>query len=294
VTRWYNGHPEAPDLRAAVEKARSLVIIGQGNVALDVARVFAKTAGERAMTDFPRAVEEALDAASLTDIHVVGRRGPGETHFSPEMLAELERLSRAVLLVRAEEVAGLASEEANPTRFRAWSANTPQEGKLSLRFHFGVSPLSLVGEGAVSGVVLRAADGSTKEIAAELVVRCIGFEAQSLGELSPEGGHFRHEEGRIREGLYVAGWAGRGSSGTIATNRAEAHQVAARILSEVSEKAERRDLGALLLERGVRVAPLSAWARIQAAEVAGARPERVREKLTSWEALLAAGFAGPV
>ena len=130
----------------------------------------------------------------------------------------------------------------------------------------------------------------TLTLAADLVVTCIGYRAVPCGTLAPGPAHFANVEGRIEPGLYVVGWAKRGPSGTIATNRAEAHEVARRLASEVAPAGRPGGdgLARLLTLRGVRPVDYAAWQRIDAAERARACPGQPRRKLVERAALLAA------
>lgn len=286
LTRWYNGDPGAPDCAPLLRGLRAAVLIGHGNVAVDVARVLCKTAEERAGSDFAGPVEDALDATALEEIHLVGRRSARETNFTPHVLAELGNLARAVPLVDAASLP--PPEELEPAQlaqFRAWTTNQAAPGKIALRFHFHATPAAFVGGPQLEGLRLATPAGEA-HLAAGLAVRCIGFSAAPLADLTRAGAAFAHQGGKIRERLYVTGWAGRGSSGTVATNRAEAHAVAKRALEETGPSPSPLDLGAWLTEKGIRFTTLDDWKRIDTAEIAGARPGRVREKLRSVEAML--------
>ncbi len=289
---WYNAHPDhaapAPDLGAV----RSAIVIGNGNVALDVARILAKAPAELAQSDIAPEVAATLAAMPLDTIHIVGRRGAEHAGFAPHELGELGALVRARPVV---EAADLPPGEGAPNpavlaQLRDFAGDaTPKP--LAIRFHFHATPAGFIGAGHVAAARFTRRDGGELILPAELVVTCIGYRAVPCCTLAPEDGVFANEQGRIAPGLYVVGWAKRGPSGTIATNRPEAHAVAERLVAEISPagRAGGAALAAHLAERGVRRVDYAAWLRIDAAERARAETGRPRRKFASRAALLAGG-----
>jgi NADPH-dependent glutamate synthase beta subunit-like oxidoreductase len=287
---WYNGHPDHAPPALALDRVRSAVVIGNGNVALDVARMLAKTPEELAQSDIAPEIAASLAAMPLEAIHIVGRRGAEHAGFAPHELGELGALARAQPIVDAAE---LPTDEAAPNRaviaqLREYAARDAAAKPLAIRFHFHAAPAGFTGADRVETARFRRPDGSAPALAADLVVTCIGYRAMPCCSLAPEDDVFVNEGGRVAPGLYVVGWAKRGPSGTIATNRAEAHEVAQRILAETAA-AERPGGAALavrLTEAGVRRVDYPGWLRIDAAERAGAGPGRPRRKFASRSELL--------
>ncbi len=308
---WYNGHPDQAALAPDLAGLRRAVVIGNGNVALDVARVLAKTPEEMAGSDLPPEIAARIARAPLREIVLVGRRDAAAARFGPAELAELGGLARAGVEIAAEDLPAESGDGGGEApalaALRKLAAAAPESGAkpLRLRFVFGARVEAFVGDGRLAQVRLRrrvARDGRWLDsaarltLAAELAVTCIGYEARACGELRPEAGVFANSAGRIEPGLFVVGWAGRGPSGTIATNRADSHAVAARLAAELSptDRPGRRGLAALLQARGVHPVDLAGWQRIDAAEQAAAPPQRVRRKLATRAALLQAAAAeGP-
>lgn len=264
---WLNGHPDfrkGPDL----SKVKSVVVVGNGNVALDVARLLAKTPDEMAKSDIVPEAGAAIAAAPLADIHVIGRRGAEHASFTNNELAEMGRLARAVAVVDPSVLEAVAPEsDPTPEKLRktknietlkGFAGHAPGEKPLTVHFRFHAAPKAIrAGE----------VELSTGSIAADLVVTCIGY----TGEAFPQG-----------EGVFPVGWARRGPNGTIPTNRADSHAVAQQVLAFLKD----RDL-----KSGPDVLPVAVdaagWHRIDKAEVAaGARQGRPRVKLTDWQALL--------
>jgi ferredoxin--NADP+ reductase len=264
---WLNGHPDfrqGPDL----SQVRSVAVIGNGNVALDVARLLAKTPEEMAKSDIVAEAAAAIAAAPIADIHVIGRRGAEHASFTNNELGEMGRLARAVSVADPSVLEAVApSADPTPERLRktknidtlkGFAARKPDEKPVAVRFRFRAVPTAIR-----SGEV----ELSTGTVAADLVVTCIGY----TGEAYPKG-----------EGIFPVGWARRGPTGTIPTNRADGHAVAQQVIGFLKDRDPKS---------GTDVLPLAVdaagWHRIDKAEVAaGATQGRPRVKLTDWKALL--------
>lgn len=285
---WYNNHPDhaEPPLHAV----RSAVVIGNGNVAVDVARLLAKSHAELAGSDLAPDVQEKLAALPLEVIHIVGRRGAADAKFTQKELAELGTLSRASTRVAdVSDPAAIVGDSPIVDILRGYAADT-RELPIRIVFHFGLAPRAFVGDGRLQAVRFTRADGSEHEIPAELAVSCIGYRSVPCCSAEPADGVFASDNGRIDDGLYVTGWARRGPSGTIPTNRTEAQQLAQRVAAETVAhgRAGGQGLAALLAERGRRRIDHAAWRAIDAAELAQAAAERCRRKFETVEAMLEA------
>ncbi len=300
---WYNGHPDHAGLSLAFERVRTAVVIGNGNVAVDVARVLCRAGCEMENSDIDPAIEARLASAPLARIVIAGRRGPSDVRFSPAELEELGRLDRAHPVVDAEAIAAGASETPALAVLRAFWAMPPAGKPIRLEFRFHLRPEAFVDDGAARLQAVRfrrtreeggrwVETEAVVEIPAELAVTCVGYRCAPCGGLAPEDGVFRNRQGRIADGLYVVGWAGRGPSGTIATNRAEGHALADRILAEIAAQGKpgRRAIEGKLA--AVEVVDFDGWTRIDRAEVERAPGNRVRRKLTRIEDLVAAAGGG--
>lgn len=298
---WFNAHPDAVDLSETIAQARHVAVIGNGNVAIDVARVLAKTADEMAKSDIDPRAQAAIAAMPLETVTLYGRRGPAEASFTINELHEMGRLARAVALVEADDVVNVAIPESDPTperlrkqknieAFRGFATNAPDAKPVAVRFRFHRAPLTLGGEnGRVVGV--NFADGSYAP--ADLVITCIGYDAILPDGLPAERGRVANDEGWVRglPGVYAVGWARRGPSGTIPTSRADSFAVADRLVADLapSSKPGPSGLDSLLASRAITIVDAAGWQRIDKAEsAAGAREGRPRVKLASWAALRAA------
>jgi ferredoxin--NADP+ reductase len=283
---WYNGHPArtVPELR----DVRSAVIVGNGNVALDVARVLAKDSGELNGSDLPPDVLEALQKQPIEEIHIVGRRGAADAKFTEHELTELGTLHRAKPIVAGGS--NFVGDTPVEKVLREFAADQRQEIPVSIHFHFGLTPLIFLGRERLEAVRFLSCEGREADIAAQLAVTCIGYQAAPCCGAVPVNGVFANDSGKIENGLYVVGWAKRGPSGTIPTNRTEAQQVAQRIAADLAgaRQPSQADLADFLQRRGTPWVDYSGWKCIEAVERAGADQTRCLLKLLKTEEMLQA------
>lgn len=287
--RWYNDHPDHG--ASVLHNVRSAIVIGNGNVAIDVVRVLTKTSSEFVGSDLAPAVYAQLSDQPVGSIHVVGRRGPGSAKFTQAELAELGSLDNArprvvdpETLVRARNAGASGPIIDIFEKFVRDTRHTP----VDINFHFDMHAVSFEGSGRLESVRFARNDGTEMVLPAQLAVTCIGYESVSCCSADPTGGVFSNDNGCIADDLYVTGWAGRGPSGTIPTNRTEAKKLAKRIATEVDDHERRGSavLDELLAQRGLRGVDHAAWQQIDAAEKARAEADRCRHKFDSVEAML--------
>jgi ferredoxin--NADP+ reductase len=310
---WYNGIPDSRDLAPRLD-GKSVAIVGNGNVALDIARLLAKTPAELAASDLCAHARAALEAARLEDIWLIGRRGPAEASFTSAELAEFGELSRVALEVDAAQLPPALPDgmdeaqrkvaEKNLDLLRGYASRGEQrERPLRLHFLFHAAPTAIIGEGRARELVLtrtRAeqgrsiADGESFSIPAATVISAIGYASTPFSGLpfDTARGTVAHQQGRVEPGVYAAGWCKRGPQGVIPANRADSLQVAELILGGLAGGAAGRKPGtalidALLAERGARPVDFAGWQKINATEIAAGQG-RPREKLARLEDLLAA------
>ncbi len=323
---WYNGHPDAADATFDLAGER-VVVVGNGNVALDVARALARPASAFATTDMADHALAALEGSGVREVVVAARRGPEHAAYTlPEVLA-LSDLEGVDLLAEPTEVMG--TRLADPTRLaerkldvvREAATRTPTEGHRAVSLRFLLTPVSIDGTDRVEsvtfarnvvtttdGVVTVQPTGETETIETSLVLRAVGYRGRAVEGLPFDlhTGTIPHASGRVLDGpgghplagLYCAGWIKRGATGVIGTNRVDAIEtveslladLAAGVLPEPSGTAE--DLERLVRERRPEVVDTAGWQRINAAEKqAGAAQRRPRVKLVTVEELLAASHA---
>ncbi len=309
---WYNGHPEyaalAPDL-----SGRHAVIIGMGNVALDVARILSKTEAEFEGSDIVAHALELLRDSNIETITILGRRGPHQIMMTPKELGELLRLERAVPRVENADLPPPESDDMldpgqrkSVTLLREFAALSPSDraGKaLSINFDFFASPTLIEQEGGnLSGLVVERTElkdgravgsGETYRIPADLLISCIGYRTSPIVGVpfDERAGRFPNEEGRIAPALYCVGWAKRGPSGTIGTNRPDGYAVIEKVAEDIGEGAGKRGregFDELAQKRALDVVTFRDWQRIEEAEIAAARNGAPREKFVDIESMIAA------
>lgn len=308
---WYNGHPEFAALGPDVS-GKHAIVIGMGNVALDVARILSKCEAEFEGSDIVGHALEALGSKGIERITILGRRGPHQIMMTPKELGELGKLQCAAPEVDAADLPEIGEDallepglRKSVTLLREFAAQGPNADKpITICFDFFASPKRLLGEeGRVTAIeVERTAvkagravgTGETYTLSAELVVSCIGYRSSPIEGVPFEEreGRFANESGFIMPGLYCVGWARRGPSGTIGTNRPDGFGVVERIAEEVTpERGKRGRAGfdELVAERGLDVVTFRDWRKIEAAEVAAARAGSPREKFVDIAAMIAAG-----
>ena len=321
---WYNGHPDFQDCVFDLSHQRA-VVVGNGNVAIDCARMLALTAEELAPTDTTHEAIESICGAGVEEIVMLGRRGPVQAAFTPPELKELGELAGADVIVDPAELAldAASAHALDLDRERARRnyelleqfAARPQAGdprRIVLRFL--VSPVAIHGRDRVEAVevvrnelveedgrIVARPTGETELIPAGLVLRSVGYKGVALaGVPFDEGrGTIPNHDGRVEgaERTYVAGWIKRGPSGVIGTNKKDATETVELLLDDARAGRLVHDgagspLDDLLAARGVRVVDHAGWQAIDAAERAAGQPlGRPRVKLTGWDELLRAGGA---
>ena len=298
---WYNGHPEFaaldPDL-----SGHTAVVIGMGNVALDVTRILSKTREEFAGSDIVGHALERLMASKVRRIVVLGRRGPHQIMMTPKELGELGHLQRAAPWVDPRDLPDVGEDallepgiRKSVTHLRSFAA-IPESHRadlpLEVEFDFFASPRALLGEGKVEAIEVERTrieagraigTGEFYEIPASLVVSCIGYQTTPIPGVpfDERAGRFANDDGRILPGLYCVGWARRGPSGTIGTNRPDGFAIIETVASDIGSgagKPGRAGFDALAQQRSLDVVTFRDWKRIEEAEAARAREGAPREK----------------
>jgi ferredoxin--NADP+ reductase len=325
---WYNGHPDFQQLEFDLSHERA-VVIGNGNVALDVARMLALTPEELAPTDTTDAAIEAINAAGVKEILVLGRRGPVQAAWTPVEVGELGELAGADILVDPAELelddASAAELEAAPPtvkrnveHLRAYAAREPEGKARAIRLRFFTSPAAILGDERVEAIELvrnelvdgRAVATDVREVVeCGIVFRSVGYRGVSLPGVPFDEGScvVPNEEGRVlggdgapRTGVYCAGWIKRGPTGVIGTNKKDATETVARLLEDaragkLEPGMDASAIDELLAGRGVAVVTQAGWEAIDAAErAAGESQGRPRVKLGEWGELLEAAGLDPI
>jgi ferredoxin--NADP+ reductase len=320
---WYNGHPDFQDLSFNLNVERA-VVIGNGNVALDVARMLALTPEELAPTDTTDPAIEAIGAATLREILVVGRRGPAQASWTTQELKEMGELAGADVAVDSAELElNSGGEHDTNTRrnlevLREFAERQPMGKPMTVRFLFFRSPVAIRGEGKVEAIELARnrlenRDGRLVAVPTEeretiecgVVFRSVGYHGVGLPNLpfDERRGTIRNDRGRVLDDdggplpqVYCAGWIKRGPTGIIGTNKKDANETVALLLEDAEEgrivhkdEVTAEAVEVLLAQRGVRAVLYQGWTSIDEHErTAGEKLGRPRVKLRTWDELLEA------
>ena len=309
---WYNSHPDFKDLNPDLD-IEAAVVIGVGNVALDVSRLLAKTPKEVSTTDIAGYAADSIKASPIRDIWLCGRRGPVEAAFTNVELREMGELENAVPVIDpavlpAEVVAPYMSErdlrlrEKNVETMRGFLDVDPAGKAKRVHFEFFASPVEILGTGRVEGIRMErtrvgtdgkvSGTGETFDIPCQMVITCIGSRAFPIGELpfDERRGVLKNDEGRVDDRLFAVGWLKRGATGTIGTNKNDSLEVVDRLVAELGGPARpgRPVIDRKLAERSVRIVSYADWQIIDRLEVEAAAPGAPRRKFVTPEEMLAA------
>jgi ferredoxin/flavodoxin---NADP+ reductase len=305
---WYNGHPDYQDLVFDLDVERA-VVIGVGNVALDVARMLALTPEELAPTDATDASIAAIGSSSIREIVVVGRRGPAQAAFTTPELSELGELAGADAIVDPADLEGAEPTDTNSRRnvevLKEFAARARAGKPKRIVLRFFSSPVAILGAERVEAVELvrntidadlRAVPTDEHEtLSCGLVFRSVGYRGVELPGLPfDEGsGTVPNEGGRVGPGVYCAGWIKRGPTGVIGTNKKDATETVELLLADLRDVPRKgttaEEVDAYLDQRGIHRVVYAGWISIDEIERAAGEPHgRPRIKLVTWDELLAA------
>jgi ferredoxin--NADP+ reductase len=318
---WYNGHPDYRNARIDLSVER-VAVVGNGNVALDVARILLRTRAELERTDIAAHALEALRESRVREVHVLGRRGPNQAAFTPGELEELGEMEDAQPVVDPAQVEGSAitgegSHRGNLELLRSFAARPVREDGRKLHLRFLVSPTEILADsrGGVSGMMLEKnrlearPDGSVaargtgelEVLDVGMVLPAVGFAADPIPGVphddrarivSNRDGRVVDASGAVVPNEYVVGWARSGPQGLIGEHkRASAHVVEHMVADgagiEARELPPREAIDAIIRERGVKLVSFADWKQLDDVEVArGARRGAPRDKIVDVGAML--------
>lgn len=317
---WYDAHPDVP--QSWPLEARRVAVLGVGNVALDVARVLAKTGEEMLSTDIPPHVHEALMNKQATDVHVFARRGPAYAKFSPLELRELTHSPNVEVIVHPE---GFEVDEASMAHIAKnkqakmvldilsnWVGREPEHKPHRIHLHFLEQPMEILGENGVTGLRTErtrlvgddsvVGTGEVTDWDVQAVYRAVGYRSSAIADLPFDdtravvpnaAGRVLDLAGQHIAGTYVTGWIKRGPVGLIGHTKSDAAETVANLLDDTSPTATSRTTAAVdafLTERGVDVVDLEHWHRLDAHEIAvGQEQGRLRVKVATRQQMLSVG-----
>ena len=293
---WYNGHPDFANHTPNLD-CDTAVVIGAGNVAMDVARMLALEPSELDETDTATHAIEALRKSNIRKVVISARRGPEHAAFTSPELRDLPKLEHTnVLMQPADIAAALERAGAEPEKevrnnleaMRLISELEQGKHARTMEFQFLCTPTEFRGNGKVEEVVFITSAGKEKVIKCGLVITAIGYEAEPLVGIPYEKGKVLNSDGHVSENLYVVGWAKRGPSGVIGTNKSDASDVMNLLVAALKEPKPTAELSSLITTN--KVISQSHWESINAAEIAAGEPHgKPRIKVVSREELLRLG-----
>ena len=294
---WYNSHPDYVDVKVPLD-CDTAVVIGAGNVAMDVARMLALEPSELDPTDTADHAIDAFKASAVRDVYISARRGPEHAAFTSPELRELPKLEHTNVVINKADIdaaivrAGAEPEKDVKSNLDAMlliAESQKSEHERTMRFLFQHTPKQILGTDRVEGVVYSTPSGDVT-IKCGLVITAIGYQAAGIDGVPYENGKVVNTDGRVNENLYVVGWAKRGPSGVIGTNKSDAAAVVELMISDLKTPKAAGDISLLLTHQVV--VDQSAWQKINEAEVAAGEPKgKPRVKSVKRDELLKLGLS---
>ena len=316
---WYDGHPDVP--RTWPLEAKEVAVIGNGNVALDVARMLAKHPDDLVPTEVPDNVLEGLKASPVTDVHVFGRRGPMQVKFTPLELRELGEMNDVDIVVYEEDFvldeAAQSAIESNKQifvinkTFDNWRAREKGTASRRLHLHFYAKPLEVLGTDRVEGFRYERTEpdgaggvrgtGEIREIPIQALYRAVGYFGSPLpgipyddrrGVIPNHEGQVLDDTNGIMPGVYATGWIKRGPVGLIGHTKSDAMETIQHVVKDQASwwspsDPDEHSVTNLLDSRGVSYTNLEGWHRLDQAELArGAKHGRERIKVVPRDEML--------
>ena len=294
---WYNAHPDFHRVDVPLN-CETAVVIGAGNVAMDVARMLALEPSELDPTDTADHAIDALKKSAIREVIISARRGPEHAAFTSPELRELPKLEHTNVLINKSDIeaaitrAGDAIEKDTKSNLDAMlliSEKEPTSHDRTMKFQFLATPVEIKGAGKVEEVVFQKTGSDEKfTVKCGLVITAIGYEAASIPGIPYQNGKVVNTDGRVKENLFVVGWAKRGPSGVIGTNKSDASDVMKLLVEDLKSAKDKGDVSDLLKDK--KFVSQSHWEAINAAEVAAGEPlGKPRKKAVLREELLGLG-----
>ena len=276
---WYNSHPDFKDEEIDLS-CENAVVIGAGNVAMDVARMLALEPSELDPTDTADHAIDAFKGSAIRNVVISARRGPEHAAFTSPELRELPKLEHTNVIIEKSDIeaaltrAGEAPEKDVKSNLDAMlliAEQEPTSHARTMKFQFLATPIEIKGTNRVEEVVFkRTGTEETFSIKCGLVITAIGYEAASLEGIPYEKGRVVNIDGRVQENLYVVGWAKRGPSGVIGTNKSDAADVMKLLVEDLKAPKNAGDVSEIIAHN--KVVTQMHWQAINEAEIAAGEP----------------------
>ena len=289
---WYNAHPDFVGVDTPLD-TDTAVVIGAGNVAMDVARMLALEPSELDPTDTADHAIDAFKKSNIRKVYVSARRGPEHAAFTSPELRELPKLEHTNVVIQRSDIeaaiarVGDSAEKDVKSNLDAMlliAENPKGEHERTMEFLFQHVPKETLGTDRVEGVLFSTPNGDVI-IKCGLVITAIGYQAQGIDGVPYENGKVVNTDGRVSENLYVVGWAKRGPSGVIGTNKSDAAAVIELLVEDLMSPKNTGDISELLTHQVV--VSQEHWQMINEAEVAAGEPHgKPRKKSVSRDELL--------
>jgi len=294
---WYNAHPDFHNIEVLLN-CETAVVVGAGNVAMDVARMLALEPTELDPTDTADHAIAAFKNSKIREVVISARRGPEHAAFTSPELRELPKLEHTNVLINKADIdaahvrAGEEIEKDTKSNLDAMLLISDKEvtsHERTMKFQFLATPVEIKGTDKVEEVIFQKTGSDERfSIKCGLVITAIGYEAASIAGVPYERGKVVNTDGRVNENLYVVGWAKRGPSGVIGTNKSDASDVMKLLVEDLKSPKNSGDVSDLLKNK--KFVSQSHWEAINAAEVAAGEPlGKPRKKAVLREELLGLG-----
>jgi ferredoxin--NADP+ reductase len=274
---WYNAHPDFVGVDTPLD-SDTAVVIGAGNVAMDAARMLALEPAELDPTDTAEHAIQALKNSNIRKVYISARRGPEHAAFTSPELRDLPKLEHTnVVMNKADIEAAIIRAGAEPEKdvksnldaMLLIAENPKTENARTMEFLFQHTPKEILGADRVEGVVYSTPSGDVT-IKCGLVITAIGYQAEAIDGVPYENGKVVNEDGRVKDNMYVVGWAKRGPSGVIGTNKSDAAAVMELLVSDLQSPKNTGDISELLTHQVV--VTQQDWQKINEAEIAAGEP----------------------
>ncbi len=294
---WYNAHPDFKD-EAIDLSCDTAVVIGAGNVAMDVARMLALEPSELDPTDTADHAIELLKKSAIRTVFISARRGPEHAAFTSPELRELPKLEHTNVEIKKEDIdaafarVGADIEKDTKSNLDAMlliAEREPTDHERTMKFQFLATPIEVKGNGRVEEVIFKKTGSEeTFSIKCGLVITAIGYQAASLEGIPYENGKVVNIDGRVDASTYVVGWAKRGPSGVIGTNKSDAADVMKLLVADLKSPKNAGDIADVITHN--QVVTQTHWQAINEAEIAAGEPlGKPRRKAVVREELLKLG-----
>jgi ferredoxin--NADP+ reductase len=294
---WYNAHPDFKDVSIDLS-CDTAVVIGAGNVAMDVARMLALEPSELDPTDTADHAIEILKKSSIRTVFISGRRGPEHAAFTSPELRELPKLEHTNVEIKKQDIddalarVGAEIEKDTKSNLDAMLLIAEREAtdhERTMKFQFLATPVEVKGNGRVEEVIFKkTGSDETFSIKCGLVITAIGYQAAPLDGIPYENGKVVNIDGQVDASTYVVGWAKRGPSGVIGTNKSDAAEVMKLLVAGLKAPKSSGDISELIA--GKKIVTQTHWQAINEAEIAAGEPlGKPRRKAVAREELLKLG-----